>query len=71
MRENFAIGLGLGVVLSLLVNLFIVWGGLPRGMYWRIEDNRENISKLKDNFSEHTHIGIYGKIAEVGNDKSD
>ena len=47
MREGFWTGLGIGIILSLIINLFLIYGGHPRGMFWRIEDNKKKITELK------------------------
>lgn len=49
MKQEIVEGLwtafGVGVILSLIVNIFIVWGGRPRGMFWRIDDNKKALQK--------------------------
>ena len=51
MKDNFFIGLMLGVVFSALFNVFLVWGGNPRGMFWRIDDNKKVIVNIDENVS--------------------
>lgn len=67
--EGFWAGLGVGAILAFIVNLFIVWGGHPRGMFWRIDDNKKEIvilqtkdKKTLEVFNEHRHEGIYGPV---------
>ena len=47
MKSRFIVGLVLGVILSCIVNLFIVWGGLPIGMYWQMQHLREELIRVE------------------------
>ena len=74
-EEIIKAGLGVVVILLIIVFLFSIWGGKPRGVYWKVEDLRgEIIGKLEQQIKHqeeynawikhlienHRHTGIYG-----------
>ena len=38
LTDGVFVGLMVGAILSCIINLFIVYGGNPRGIYWKLED---------------------------------
>ena len=63
MKEGFWVGLFVGIILISIVNIFIVWGGQPRGLFWRIEDNKQELRLIKKEFldviSNHIRLSDY------------
>ena len=52
MKEEAVAGFSVGVIISLLINLFLIYGGSPQGMYWRIDDVKGEIEMVKKEYAQ-------------------
>ena len=64
MKEGFWTGLGIGAIFSLIIILFLIYGGHPRGMFWRIDDNRKEMAEMKVLANDNRYL-IKGLTLEV------
>jgi len=72
--ETLAIVIGVVFILWQFCILFGIWGGNPEGCFLRIKNLKTQVEelqgqieelqvdKLKNEFINHRHIGIYGRI---------
>ena len=44
--ETILTGIGVATILLILVFLFAIWGGYPRGVYWLLDDHKIEQEKL-------------------------
>ena len=59
-EEIIKAGLGVVIILLMIVFLFAIWGGKPRGVYWKVEDLKMELQELEHRIETHRHTGIYG-----------
>ena len=62
--EGFWVGLAVGTILGILVNVFLIWGGNPKGVYQGINDNKKEITEMKVLAKDNRYL-IKGLTLEV------
>jgi len=67
MKEGFITGCFVGLIILFIVQLFIVWGGNPRGMYWKIEDLRKELSEAEYRIYELISNDYYSLEERINN----
>ncbi len=67
MKADFYAGIGVGFIIAVIVNFFLIYGGFPMGANTKINNLKKEVALIKDHVCtdilvpDHRHDGMYGR----------